>query len=336
MSLIDQRLLPDDLLQHVFHPYLEDDDYKNLMQISNWSQLETVIFLGIDCNAFNNFALRYASENGNLEIVNYLVNHGANVNAVNGYAFRSACRNGHLEVAKCLLAHGANIYHLHVLGVVNHLQKHPNIYKGLIGSALQLACYCGQLDIIKFLLKLGFNHPSDWGDGLNIATHSGHFECAKYLISLGTDVHYNQNSIFETAVSNDRFEITQLLFASATQPIPVKTLQKLCKIACRNGLEAHIIFYILQGIDLETSGGELLKLASEYGHLEVIKLLIYNGVHNYSEAFKIACIKNQLQIVKFFYDEKIISRDEIFTYFNNNGRNLKIWSDIQIIIGSQC
>ena len=62
----------------------------------------------------NNFiskddALIYASSKGHLEVVKYLVDHGANVNAQDDYALRSAARNGHLDVIKYLVGHGANV-----------------------------------------------------------------------------------------------------------------------------------------------------------------------------------------------------------------------------------
>jgi len=49
-----------------------------------------------------NGPLQWASENGYLEVVEFLVGKGANIHADNDYALRWASRNDHLEVVKFL------------------------------------------------------------------------------------------------------------------------------------------------------------------------------------------------------------------------------------------
>ena len=46
----------------------------------------------------DNWATRWASENGHLEVVKYLVSKGSDVTARNNYAVRWASHNGHLEL----------------------------------------------------------------------------------------------------------------------------------------------------------------------------------------------------------------------------------------------
>ena len=48
-----------------------------------------------------------ASQLGHIEVVKYLVQHGANVNARDSYALRWAARYGHIEVVKYLKSKGA-------------------------------------------------------------------------------------------------------------------------------------------------------------------------------------------------------------------------------------
>ena len=55
-----------------------------------------------DVTAANNWALRWASRNGYLEVVKYLVEKGADVTADDNYAIRWASGNGYLEVVKYL------------------------------------------------------------------------------------------------------------------------------------------------------------------------------------------------------------------------------------------
>jgi len=68
----------------------------------------------IDVNAKNkygNTALTWASQNGHIEIVKYLLANGANVNEKDEYgetALILASSNGHIEIVKSLLANGTN------------------------------------------------------------------------------------------------------------------------------------------------------------------------------------------------------------------------------------
>jgi ankyrin repeat protein len=50
----------------------------------------------------NNYALRYSAENGHLDIVKYLIEHGADKHADDDHAFRYSEKNGHEDVAKYL------------------------------------------------------------------------------------------------------------------------------------------------------------------------------------------------------------------------------------------
>ena len=62
-----------------------------------------------DVTADDNYAIRWASENGHLEVVKYLVQNGADVAADDNYAIRWAAKKGHLEVVKYLVQNGAKI-----------------------------------------------------------------------------------------------------------------------------------------------------------------------------------------------------------------------------------
>lgn len=48
-----------------------------------------------------------------IDVVKYLVEHGADVHAKDDYALRWSARNDHLEVVKCLVEHGVGAEPLH-------------------------------------------------------------------------------------------------------------------------------------------------------------------------------------------------------------------------------
>jgi ankyrin repeat protein len=51
----------------------------------------------------------FASENGHLDVVKYLVSQGADITADDNYAVRWASFYGHLEVVKYLVSQGAKL-----------------------------------------------------------------------------------------------------------------------------------------------------------------------------------------------------------------------------------
>jgi hypothetical protein len=61
-----------------------------------------VLECGADVHARGEEALRVASFDGHLDVVQFLVECGANVHAEDDYALRAASTNGHLEVVEYL------------------------------------------------------------------------------------------------------------------------------------------------------------------------------------------------------------------------------------------
>src|SRR5581483_5856019 len=92
--------------------------------------VQYLLSLGADIHAANDYAVRWASVNGHLLTVRYLVelgnSHrlspnstcryadkvsvGANIHAANNYAVRLASENGHLSTVQYLVSIGADIH----------------------------------------------------------------------------------------------------------------------------------------------------------------------------------------------------------------------------------
>ncbi len=77
-----------------------------LQWAANYGRLDVVKFLvkhGADvCASGGDNALRLAAESGHLDVVKFLVKHGADVCAHNDYALQVAVKNGHTETAEFL------------------------------------------------------------------------------------------------------------------------------------------------------------------------------------------------------------------------------------------
>jgi ankyrin repeat protein len=88
-----------------------DDNYA-VKWASLYGYLDVVEYLvskGADVSADDNFALKWASRFGYLDIVKYLVEHGADVTAEDNYALKWAAEYEYLEVVKYLLSQGASL-----------------------------------------------------------------------------------------------------------------------------------------------------------------------------------------------------------------------------------
>jgi ankyrin repeat protein len=163
------------------------DGMTALISASKWGNLEIVHYLvehGANVNAAMTTdgmtALMWACEKGHLEIVRYLVGHGANVNAARtdgGHtSLMWACFKGHLEIVRCLVEHGAN---------VNAARTNDGI------TALMWACAKGHLEIVRCLVENGANVNAAYTDNgmtaLMSASSSGRLEIVRYLCQNGAD-----------------------------------------------------------------------------------------------------------------------------------------------------
>ena len=97
--------------------------------------IRLAIQAGADVHAVDDQALRYASQDGHLPVVEVLVTAGANVHAVDDQALRFASERGHLPVVEFLVKAGANV----------HADN---------DSALRWASASGHLAVVQFLKTL--------------------------------------------------------------------------------------------------------------------------------------------------------------------------------------
>jgi ankyrin repeat protein len=115
----------------------------NALVYASWNgHLEVVKYLveeaGANVHVDNDRVLRWASCYGNLDVVRYLVEEtGADIHAVNDYALERASYNGHLEIVKYLLSRGAN----------HQIYDNPHF---------KWFCNGSQYKIIKYLWESGF------------------------------------------------------------------------------------------------------------------------------------------------------------------------------------
>jgi hypothetical protein len=129
---------------------------------------------GADVHAWNDWALRWASAKGHVEVVKVLLDAGANVHARDDEALQWASYNGHVEVVKVLLEAGADV-------------------NAEDDEALRWASENGHVEVVKVLLDAGANVHA-WDDrALRWASAKGHVEVIKLLKQHGTRKNVNES-----------------------------------------------------------------------------------------------------------------------------------------------
>lgn len=177
----------------------------------NTDNLEVIQYLlqhGADINwkdSFGNAALYHAIggvENVNMEVVSYLVEHQANINTknINGDTpLHAATENGNRKVMKYLIKNQANINEKNNGG----------------DTALNYAIYSRNLRAIKYLIKFqaDINAKDKYGDSiLHHAVFSNELNIVNYLIKKQADIHAKNNNgdtVLHRAVSSHRMDMVK-------------------------------------------------------------------------------------------------------------------------------
>ena len=107
--------------------------YRNQM----WDLVKRGIEGGANVHMYDDAALSYACEYGNLKIVKYLLDKGADIHIHEDDPLMLSCYSGNLELVKYLVDKGGDIH------------------GGKIEKVLRAACAEGHPDIVKYLLDQG-------------------------------------------------------------------------------------------------------------------------------------------------------------------------------------
>ena len=257
-----------------------NDDYALRLASYN-GHTKVVKFLldkGADVHAGDDYALRWASANGRIEMVRLLLDAGANVHADGDYALRGASRNGHIEVVRLLLDAGANVH-------------------AGDDEALRGASHNGRTEVVKFLKS---RMDESFYPTLEVAGDVLRPKSLDSIINtLSTLGSFEKETLFKKAVMNGDEKLVKAIIDLGLKPI---VLTESLFSACFYGRENIVKMLIEEGAQLSSI---LLPTVAQQGFMETAKILIDAGadVHADNEwALRLACEYGHVEMVNFLLD----------------------------------
>jgi ankyrin repeat protein len=285
----------------------------------------------VDVQGFNRRTLLNALPcKGRLEVVEWLLGHGANPNLrsdLNLYTpLHVAALNGHVEVSRKLLQHKVD---------QNALDKNGR-------TPLRLAAEGGHIDVARLLLEHGVdvNALDDKrSTSLHLASKGGHINVARLLLEHGIDaaaLDSKRSTALHLASKGGHINVAQLLLKHGVEVNAQDNRGRTpLHIAALRG-EAEVSQILLQHKAdqnaLDSDGQTPLHLASKGGYIKVARVLLEHGVdanaldNNRSTALHLASEENELEVACLLLEHGADVEAE-----DNSGR-----TPLQVASGEQC
>ena len=258
---------------------------RELIQAAKDIRLLQCLLPRIDIEAATNYKytlLILASANGNLEVVNYLLDQGANILAKTDQgvsSFSLAAEKGHLEIVKALYRKDSSILE----------QKDKKGRTALIWAAMK-----GHLDVVKFLVSnnADVNVQSIEGETpLLVASTNNHDGVVNYITgrkntvtgTLGvtnTNTSPANNDALISEASKGKWNTVRSLINSRNMNYQDRNGKTALIAAAEGGHELLVYELINFGVNInlkKQNGITALHLESQNGHLQNVQALLLKG-----------------------------------------------------------
>lgn len=214
-------------------------------------------------------AVNAAVANGDNRIISYLIDKGAKLDtksAEGRTAIHLSAKNGDTKLLERLLCHDTDITIADNEGV----------------TPLHLAASSGNSETVKFLLEKGANIAAATSMGrtpLCYACQMGHTDTAKLLVGEGADINHSPSSgntpVYEASCFDSVETLQYLLSQGAVVTAEGRALQN----AAREGFTYIVKLLVNAGVSLEDGVGDrTIYNACISGSHEIVKFLLSKGV----------------------------------------------------------
>ncbi len=262
--------------------------------------------INLDTNYKGETALMFASEKGNLKLVELLIKSGAGINILdrnNSNAFLKAFDGEHKEVMTILVKSGADVDSKKL-----QLMSKP--------TALREASSAGNFELVRLLIDLGADVKADNSHSLMLASSTGNIDIINLLIKLGSDINIKDQdgySLIRNATDRGKVEVVKTLISHGADIHERNKYDQSTLLI--NASEDNYIdvvkLLIDKGADLnakDKKGETALLKAVDEDHYEVMKVLVGAGANidtpnSLGDTALMLAISNNLESVKFLVEK---------------------------------
>lgn len=277
------------------------------VKYSHFEIVKCLIDKGADPMVDRNNPIKYATGNGDFEMVKYFTDLGV-LKSDTTDILNIAVKVGAVEVVRHLLECGLKVTHYSVEWSVAH--GYLDILKSLIEHGCDIsfednlpfirACYSGHLNIVKYLVGLGVDIKARNHQGIGWAARRGHIEIVEYLSKLGGDVTVGDNDIIIYASKQNNFEMVKLLIGLGADPL-IMDSAPLRFAVVNNNLEMVRYLHEL-GCDLTCAQHFPLIRSCRRGYIKIVKYLVDCGVDIFCRdglPFRFACKNKKYEVANY-------------------------------------
>lgn len=294
--------------------------------------------------------LHYATRNGHLEVVKFLIQQGADVNVKDFgelVPLQEAVKGGYFDITKFLIQHGADVKSKDRLGntilyeaiTENHVTVAAYILNTLLEShhantkdtmIPYTVAYLGQLDVLKKLVEQGVNVNSKIGNDQSLifaAARGEQLDMIDYLVRQGADVNCKDddgNTALYSAASRGHLKtVKSLIECGADINIKNNEGRTVLHTTASWGHLCVVEFLVSHNADVnirDSDGYTALYLAAEEGLLDVVRMLVEHGAdinirgNDNRTALFLAAMEGELETVKY-----LIHRNANINIKDNDG-----------------
>jgi ankyrin repeat protein len=242
-------------------------------------------------------AMKSAVSEGCLEIVRLLFRNGANIHSNDDLALRVAIKSRKVDIVKYLIEHGAFMDsemlflaaqhgNCATMKLLTERGRFMNVH-AKNDFAFKLAAQEGHLPMIQYLVLLGADIHLDEEYAFRVAASKGYFKVVEYCIQQGADIHAENDYAIRMAASEGHDRVVRLLLDHGANIHAENNFA--LRHAAKGGHYDIVELLLAHGADLHAEEDFAFRKACEQGHQDIALQLILKGAKIHAEnddAFK--------------------------------------------------